>query len=96
MGDDHDRSPVERQVAACRQIAAGEGWVIERVYEDVASSGVPRPGYDRMLADIRSRVIDGVIVYDLDRLTRSAAEHARFADLVDRHRVAVVTAGPRS
>ena len=71
-----------RQEADCRQYVAVKGWEVAQVYEDVDFSAyqrnVRRPGYERLLADVAAGVIDGVVVWKLDRLVRRASEFERF------------------
>lgn len=74
---------VRRQVEDCRRKAESLGWTVAGEYVDndlSAYSGKPRPEYQRMLADVADGVIDGVLVYNLDRLTRRPAELEAFAD----------------
>src|SRR6201989_1690746 len=57
-----------------------EGWVLARPrYDDGGFSGgnLERPALQRLLADIQTGRIDVVIVYKVDRLTRSLADFAR-------------------
>src|SRR2546430_7390685 len=57
-----------------------EGWVLARPrYDDGGCSGgnLERPALQRLLADIRTGRIDIVVVYKVDRLTRSLADFAR-------------------
>lgn len=64
---------VERQIADCRRLAEQRGWTIADVITDndlSASTGKPRPGYQRVLAAIRASAVDVVIVWHVDRLTR--------------------------
>jgi DNA invertase Pin-like site-specific DNA recombinase len=64
---------VERQERECRQLADRLGWEIVDVYQDndlSAYSGKPRPGYQRMLADLRTGRADAVIAWHTDRLHR--------------------------
>jgi len=72
---------VKRQVADCRKLAADLGWTVAEEYVDndtSAYSGKPRPAYERMLADIESGTVDGVLIYNLDRLTRRPIEFEQF------------------
>ncbi len=57
--------------------------MLERYVDDDVSAygGKPRPEYERMLADMRAGVIDGVVVYNLDRLHRQPKELEDFIDL---------------
>jgi site-specific DNA recombinase len=64
---------VERQEDDCRQLAVRLGWEVVEVYTDndiSAYSGKPRPGYQRMLADLRAGRVDAVIAWHTDRLHR--------------------------
>ena len=76
---------VERQIADCEALAARKGWPVAGVYQDndtSAWSGRVRPEYRRMLEDIRDRAVDGVLVWQLDRLHRHPRELEEFFDVV--------------
>ena len=63
-----------------------EGWVLARTrYDDGGFSGgnMERPALQDLLADIRAGRIDIVVVYKVDRLTRSLADFARLVELFD-------------
>ncbi len=71
-----------------------EGWVLARTrYDDGGFSGgkLERPGLQRLLADIRAGRIDIVVVYKVDRLTRSLADFARLVEIFDAQRVSFVS-----
>src|SRR5258707_1746573 len=73
---------------------AHEGWrTIPGRYADGAFSGasVDRLGRQRLLADIRAGTIDIVLVYKVDRLTRSLADFANLIELFDAHDVSFVS-----
>jgi site-specific DNA recombinase len=66
------------------------GHVVDEVYVDddiSAWSGKPRPEFERMLDDLRSRRIGAVLAWHLDRLTRHPRELEAFIDLCDELRV---------
>ena len=57
-----------------------EGWVCQRAaYDDGGFSGatMDRPALRQLLADITARRVDTVVVYKIDRLTRSLADFAK-------------------
>jgi len=90
------RLGVTRQTKACKTRAADLGWTVHKVYEDndtSASTGKPRPSYQEMLDDLETGVIDAVIVWDLDRLTRRPIEIEHFIDLADRRGIALASIG---
>jgi site-specific DNA recombinase len=73
---------------------AQEGWrLIPGRYDDGAFSGasLERPALQRLLADVRAGKIGIVLVYKVDRLTRSLADFAKLIELFDAHGVSFVS-----
>jgi site-specific DNA recombinase len=73
---------------------AHEGWkLIRDHYDDGGFSGgsLDRPGLQKLLADIRERRIDIVVVYKVDRLTRSLTDFAKLVELFEAQGVAFVS-----
>jgi DNA invertase Pin-like site-specific DNA recombinase len=73
---------------------AHEGWrLIPARYDDGAFSGasLERPALQQLLADVRAGKIDIVLVYKVDRLTRSLADFAKLIELFDAHAVSFVS-----
>ncbi|MCW1403977.1 recombinase family protein [Novosphingobium sp. MW5] len=73
---------------------ASEGWRASATrYDDGGFSGgtMERPGLRRLLADIDSGLIDVVVVYKIDRLTRSLADFARIVEQFDANEVSFVS-----
>src|SRR6201993_646509 len=71
-----------------------EGWLLARSrYDDGGFSGgnLARPAAQRLLTDIRAGRIDIVVVYKVDRLTRSLADFARLVELFDAQGVSFVS-----
>src|SRR5580704_14598113 len=71
-----------------------EGWLLARTrYDDGGFSGgnLERPALQGLLADIRAGRIDIVVVYKVDRLTRSLADFARLVELFDAQGVSFVS-----
>ena len=67
-----------------------EGWIpVVDDYEDGGFSGgnMDRPALKRLMADIEAGKVDIVVVYKIDRLTRSLADFARMVDVFDQHGV---------
>src|SRR5947208_3645545 len=63
-----------------------EGWTpLPTLYDDGGYSGgsTDRPALKRLLADIQSHLIDVVVVYKVDRLTRSLADFAKIVEIFD-------------
>jgi site-specific DNA recombinase len=69
---------------------AHAGWTLLRgKYDDGGFSGgnIERPALRRLLADIDAGKIDVIVVYKVDRLTRSLADFAKLVELFDKHDV---------
>ena len=71
-----------------------EGWTaLATLYDDGAYSGgtMDRPALQRLLDDVRTGKIDVVVVYKVDRLTRSLADFAKIVEIFDAQRVSFVS-----
>ncbi|MGB6564673.1 MAG: recombinase family protein [Candidatus Binataceae bacterium] len=72
---------------------AGEGWgVVKTAYDDGGFSGatMDRPALKALLAHVKEKRIDVVVVYKVDRLTRSLADFAKMVEIFDGHGVSFV------
>jgi site-specific DNA recombinase len=66
---------------------AGEGWVaLSTIYDDGGFSGgsMDRPALTQLMADVSKGLIDVIVVYKVDRLTRSLTDFARIVDILDK------------
>ena len=73
---------------------AGEGWrLVPEPYDDGGLSGasLDRPALQALLAEVRARRIDVVVVYKVDRLTRSLADFAKLIEIFDAHAASFVS-----
>src|SRR5881396_255613 len=73
---------------------AHAGWALTRSrYDDGGYSGgsTDRPDLQRLIDDVRARKIDTIVVYKVDRLTRSLADFAKLVELFDTHSVSFVS-----
>jgi|SRR4051794_20347004 len=73
---------------------AHAGWTLIRSkYDDGGFSGghTDRPALQRLLDDIQAGKVDIIVVYKVDRLTRSLADFAKLVELFDRHAVSFVS-----
>jgi DNA invertase Pin-like site-specific DNA recombinase len=71
-----------------------EGWTpLPAIYDDGGYSGgtMERPALQRLLADIRSGAVNVIVVYKVDRLTRSLADFAKIVELFDAAKVSFVS-----
>ncbi len=73
---------------------AHAGWTLLRTkYNDGGFSGgnTDRPALQRLLNDVRAGKVDVIVVYKVDRLTRSLADFAKLVELFDQHNVSFVS-----
>src|SRR6266446_4423686 len=81
---DAQREAAESFVNSQRQ----EGWVaLPQKYDDGGYTGanMDRPALKRLLADIQSGAANCVVVYKVDRLSRSLLDFARIMEILDKH-----------
>ena len=94
---DLEFSSLDAQREACEAYVKSqvhEGWrLISTRYDDGAFSGasLDRPALQELLAEVRSGKTDVIVVYKVDRLTRSLADFAKLVELFDRHLVSFVS-----
>jgi DNA invertase Pin-like site-specific DNA recombinase len=97
QGLDQDFNSLDAQYEASSayiKSQAHAGWTLIRSrYDDGGYSGgsTDRPNLQRLLQDIRDRKIDIIVVYKVDRLTRSLADFAKLVELFDDHDVSFVS-----
>jgi DNA invertase Pin-like site-specific DNA recombinase len=95
-GLEQDFNSLHAQREACEAFIksqAGEGWrLVKTAYDDGGLSGgtMERPALQRLLANINQGLIDVVVVYKVDRLTRSLADFAKMVEVFDAHAVSFV------
>ena len=88
-GLEQEFNSLHAQREACASYIASqkhEGWVmLSDAYDDGGLSGgsLERPALQRLLTDVREGRIDQIVVYKIDRLTRSLADFAKIVDVLD-------------
>ena len=88
-GLDQEFNSLQAQREACEAFISSqrhEGWVcLPACYDDGGFSGatMDRPALQRLIADISAGRVDTVIVYKIDRLTRSLADFAKIVEILD-------------
>ena len=96
-GLEQDFNSLHAQREACEayiKSQVGEGWVaLKTNYDDGGFSGgkMDRPGLRALLADVDRRLVDIVVVYKVDRLTRSITDFGRIVEAFDRSGVSFVS-----
>lgn len=96
-GLDMEFNSLDAQRESCEAYVASqrtEGWVlVHDRYDDGGFSGgtLERPALRRLLADIENGLIDVVVVYKIDRLSRALLDFSRLVEVFDRHEVTFVS-----
>ena len=96
-GLDQSFNSLDAQRAACEAYVlsqTSEGWsALPDRYDDGGFSGgnTDRPGLRQLLADIEAGKVDIVVVYKIDRLTRSLADFARIVEVFEKHECSFVS-----
>jgi site-specific DNA recombinase len=94
---DLEFNSLDAQREACEayiKSQADEGWRLVRTrYDDGGLSGasLDRPALQGLLGEVRDGKIDVIVVYKVDRLTRSLADFAKLVELFDQHSVSFVS-----
>ena len=88
-GLEQEFNSLDAQYEACAAYCVSqlhEGWVLNPArYDDGGFSGgsMQRPGLNRLLAEVAAGKVDIILVYKIDRLTRSLADFAKIVDVLD-------------
>ncbi len=96
-GLEQEFNSLHAQREACESYIASqrsEGWVLVRdQYDDGGISGgtLERSGLKRLLADIEDGLVDVVVVYKIDRLSRSLMDFSKLVEVFDRNGVTFVS-----
>ena len=96
-GLDQNFNSLDAQHDACANYIASqksEGWVtLKDRYDDGGFSGgtLDRPAIKRLLEDVRKGLVNTIVVYKIDRLSRSLADFAKLVELFDQHKVTFVS-----
>ncbi|WP_246719636.1 recombinase family protein [Methylocystis sp. H62] len=96
-GSSRRSTPLDAQREACEAYIVSQrhtGWIaLPDMYDDGGLSGgtMERPALQRLLADIRASKVQIIVVYKVDRLTRSLAGFAKIVDVLDTHGASFVS-----
>src|SRR4051794_1771529 len=96
-GLEQEFNSLDAQREACEAYVASqkaEGWLlVSDRYDDAGYSGanLERPALKRLLAGIEARRVDVVVVYKIDRLSRSLMDFAKLVEVFDRNAVTFVS-----
>ena len=96
-GLDMEFNSLDAQREACEAYVTSqkaEGWVsIRDRYDDGGFSGgtLDRPALKQLLIDVEAGLIDVIVVYKIDRLSRSLMDFARLVEVLDRNKVTFVS-----
>src|SRR5215831_17625847 len=96
-GLEQEFNSLDAQREACEAYVTSQrhaGWIaLSDMYDDGGLSGgtMERPALQRLLADIKARKVQIIVVYKVDRLTRSLADFAKIVEVLDAHGASFVS-----
>ncbi len=96
-GLEQEYNTLDAQRDSCEayiQSQKSRGWeIIPTKYDDGGFTGanIDRPAYHRLIADVKANLVDMVVVYKVDRLSRSLGDFANIMELFDKHQVGFVS-----
>jgi site-specific DNA recombinase len=96
-GLEQEFNSLDAQREACEAYVTSQrraGWILlPAMYDDGGLSGgtMERPALQRLLADIKASKVQIIVVYKVDRLTRSLADFAKIVDVLDAHGASFVS-----
>ena len=96
-GLEQEFNSLDAQREACEAYIVSQrhaGWVaLADMYDDGGLSGgtMERPALKRLLEDIKASKVQTIVVYKVDRLTRSLADFAKIVDVLDAHNASFVS-----
>lgn len=93
LGQDYNSLAAQRDACSAFILSQkSEGWVQRNVYEDGGHSGgsLDRPALQYLLADLAAGEFDIIVVYKIDRLTRSLRDFAKLSEVLEKQNVSFV------
>ena len=97
IGLDQEFNSLETQRSICSAYICSQrhkGWIeLPKHYDDAGRSGATlnRPELRNLMMDVESGLVDTIVVYKLDRITRTLLDFVRLIDFFERHRVSFVS-----
>lgn len=88
-----DGASLQQQEERLKAYAVCQGWEIVNMYQDAGLSGkdTNRPAFKQMIEDAENKMFDAIIVYKLDRLTRSVKDFHTLSDKLDKLGISLVS-----
>jgi DNA invertase Pin-like site-specific DNA recombinase len=92
-GLEQEFNSLDAQREACADYAKRQGWTVVATYDDGGFTGanIDRPAFQRLLADVDAGKLDVIVVYKVDRLSRSLLDFARVLERFNGHNVSFVS-----
>ena len=92
--DKQSETSIEQQFKACREYCQRNGYTIIAEYSDEAMSGRTdaRPQFQRMIADSKRKLFQGLVVYSVDRFSRKLYQAATYENELAKNGVSIISA----
>ncbi len=85
-GQERDGTSLDTQEQACTKYAESQGWeIVARVHDTASGFSLERPGIDRVRRYMRDGLVDVVVAYAVDRLSRNQSHIGILVDEADRY-----------
>lgn len=90
-----DSISIETQIDICKKEIKDNSSI--EIYEDKGYSGknTSRPAFQQLLADVKQNKINNIVVYRLDRISRSVLDFANIIDILNEHNVGFISANEK-
>lgn len=90
-----DSISIETQIEICKKEIKDNS--IIKIYEDKGFSGknVARPSFQQLLSDVKQGLIQSIVVYRLDRISRSVVDFANIIDVLNKYNVSFISANEK-
>lgn len=92
--DKQSENSVDDQEIVCQRYADAKHFHVVKVYKDKAMTGqnTKRPAFQRMIRDSDTGIFDAILVYSMDRFSRSKCDHALYKKMLSEKGIKVLSA----
>ncbi len=92
--DNQSETSIEQQLKVCYEHCKRNGYTVVSKYSDEAISGRTdaRPQFQKMMKDSKRNQFQGVVIYSVDRFSRSVVQSATYANELEKNGVMLISA----
>ncbi|WP_129692420.1 recombinase family protein [Gottfriedia acidiceleris] len=98
LNEDKQKSSIDYQIKACLDYARNQGWIVHQVFNEQTKSARSTEIEERkmlyqLITEIKSGIIERVIVFKRDRISRRTEQYIEFVEILRQHKVKMFFAG---